>query len=232
MQKQKSENPIDSDDEKDYAPHSPDYSPYPEYDCMDDEKTIFRGFSYVGKNNNSQENDAEESDDENDSALEIKWIQRVGELMLPDINHMIPDKVMKAFYLFEDILDEKGECFKVREKFEEFRVCFDCYLEREEKYDTSKMDENKELKEEIKKYFEIIGNRYDDEKKCEKLGTLLRSFDALNDDEDDDEEKIEFSKKNLLNHFRLEKQNEMMYRDITETDVKKLFKNFSKVRKK
>ena len=74
--------------------------------------------------------------------------------------------------------------------------------------------------------------RIDGKTTCEKLGTLLRSFDALNDDEDDDEEKIEFSKKNLLNHFRLEKQNEMMYRDITETDVKKLFKNFSKVRKK
>lgn len=91
------------------------------------------------------------------------------------------------------------------------------------------MDENKQLKQEIKKIFKILATRYDKEKKCEKLGIFLRSFDALNDD-DDDKEKIKFSKKNLLNHFRLEKQNEMMYRDVKEKDVEKLFKKLSKMR--
>lgn len=230
MQKQKSEseNPFHSDNEEGKDPKSPHYSPYPEYDCKDDEKTIFRGFSYVGKNDDSEQNDAEESEEED----EIKWIQHIAALMLPDIKYRIPNQVMRAFWEFEDILDDRGECFNLRKNFEEFWLGFGCYLEREEQYDTLKMDENKQLKKEIKKNFKILATRYDDEKRCENLGKFLRSFDALNDHEDDDEEKIEFNEKNLLNHFRLEKQNEMMYRDVKETDVEKLFQKLSKVRKR
>ena len=87
------------------------------------------------------------------------------------------------------------------------------------------MDENKKMKKKIKKIFKILATRYDEEKRCEKLGILLRSFDALN--EDDDGKKIEFSEENLLNQFRLDKR---MYGDVREKHVKKLFKKLSKVR--
>ena len=230
MQKQQSElgNPFHSDSEDDddpkspdYTPESPTYSPVGPYNTTNDQKISFEGISFVGNIDDSEENSVERDD----SALERKWVQHV----LPGIKHMIPEEVMRAFLCFIDMLDENGECFKVREKFEEFWEAFVCYLDREENYDTSKMDENKGLKEEIKKYFEIIGNRYDDEKRCEQLGILLRSFDALNDDEDDEEEKIEFSKENLLNHFRLDNQ-KGMYGDVTEKDVEKVFNELSKVR--
>lgn len=237
MQKQKSEseNPFHSDDEEDKdpkSPKSPDYSPFAEYNPINDEKISFQGFSCVGNIDDSEENNADDSEEEDDSALEIKWVQHVVALMLPDIKHMIPDEVMRAFWLYEDVLDSRGECHRLRDNFEEFWKAFVCYLEREGNHDTSKMDENKQLKKEIKKNFKILATRYDDEKRCEKLGKFLRSFDALNDDEDDEEEKIEFNEKNLLNHFRLEKQNEMMYRDVREKDVEKLFKKLSKVRKR
>lgn len=231
MQKQQSElkNPFHSDGEDDNdpkSPKSPDYSPFAEYDPINDQKILFQGFSCVGQNDHSEQ----KSEKQDDSELELKWVQYVAKFMLPDIKkdeHMIPEEVMRAFEYFEEMLDDKGECFKVREKFEEFWEAFVCYLDREENYDTSKMDEKKELKQEIKKIFKILATRYDDEKRCEKLGIFLRSFDALNDDEDDDGEKTEFSKKNLLNHFRLD---ERMYGDVREKHVKKLFKKLSKVK--
>ena len=211
-------NPFCSDDENDNDPKSPNYSPSAVYDPINDGQTTFRGFSYVGKIDDSEQN----SEEEDDSAFQLKWVQYVANFMLHDIKkdkQMIPDEVMGAFDWFEEMLDDKGECFKVRKKFEEFWDGFLYYLEN---YDTSNMDENKELKEDIKKYFNIIAIRYDNEKRCEKLGIFLRSFDALNDEG----EKIEFSEENLLNHFRLDKK---MYGDVREKHVKKLFKKLSKV---
>ena len=217
------DNPFCSDDEQDNDPKSPDYSPSAGYHPINDEQIPFKGFSYVGKIDDSEQN----SEEQDDSALEVECVQQVGALMLPTIEHMIPKAVMEAFWSYEDVLDSKGECSRVRHKFKEFWEAFLCYLDKEENYDTSKMDEKKELKQEIKKIFKILATRYDEEKRCEKLGIFLRSFDALNDDEDDDGEKTEFSEKNLLNHFRLDKR---MYGDVREKHVKKLFKKLSKVK--
>ena len=227
MKKQKSEskNPFHSDGEDDNDAKSPNYSPCAEYDTINDQKISFQGFSCVGNIDDSEEN----SEEQDDSALELRCVQHVGALMLPHIKQMIPEEVMRAFWLYEDVLDSRGECLRVRDNFKEFWESFVCYLDREENYDTSKMDENKQLKQEIKKIFKILATRYDEEKRCEKLGIFLRSFDALNDDEDDDEEKTEFSKENLLNHFRLDKENGM-YEDVREKDVEKLFEELSKVR--
>lgn len=223
--KRQKDNPFYSSDDDDVniakspkSPKSPEYSPS-EYHPIKDEQITFRGFSYVGKIDDSEQNS-----EQDDSELELKWVQYVANFMLHDIKkdeQMIPEKVMGAFDKFEEMLDDKGECFKVRKKFKEFWDAFLYYLEN---YDTSNMDENKELKQEIKKIFKILATRYDKEKRCEKLGILLRSFDALN--EDDDGKKIEFSKENLLNHFRLDKR---MYGDVRENHVKKLFKKLSKV---
>lgn len=233
-QKSESENPFHSDSEDDndpkspdYTPESPTYSPVGPYNTTNDQQISFQGFSCVGNIDDSEEN----GEKKDDSALKLRWVQRVAALMLPRIKHMIPEEVMRAFHLFLDILDEERECFEVRKKFEEFWEAFVCYLDREENYDTSKMDQNQELKKEIKDYFDILGNRFDDEKKCKKLGILLGSFDALNDDEDDEKEKIKFSEENLVNHFRLDEQ-KGMYEDVMEEDVKTLFKKLCKVRKK
>ena len=219
-------NPFYSSDDDDVniaksptSPKSPKYSPSPsEYDPIDDKQNLFEGF--LGKTD-----DSEEDSEEDDSALELKWVKYVANFMLHDIKkdkQMIPEEVMRAFESLLEMLDHNGECCRVRHKFEEFWDAFLCYLDVETKYNISKMDENKELKEDIEKYFNIIAIRYDDEKRCEKLGIFLRSFVALNDEG----EKIEFSEENLLNHFRLDKK---MYGDVRENHVKKLFKKLSKV---
>ena len=93
------------------------------------------------------------------------------------------------------------------------------------------MDENKKLKEEIEKNYNILATRYDDEKRCEKLGKFLHSFVTLNDD-DDDEENIEFSEITFVNWFRMEKKKEMIYKDVKEEDVIRLFEKLPKVKKK